>query len=341
VTVAPHTVTGMQDTATLWSDDDWPDEPRDEASRLVEVRRETPGGARIAESDRPAVLTTSVAAAGTEGFVDVRYGAPSGDARSTNVQGTDAPSTDTHGTDEQRADAHWAQTHWAQTHWADTLAVFDLETTGIDIDTCRIVTAHVGVIGPSGKVLEQREWLVDPGVEIPTAASLIHGITTERARAEGAPAATAVAEIIAALHDAACRGLPIVAYNASYDLSVLAREAARYGHAPLPGPGPVIDPLVIDKAVDRYRRGKRTLTAACAHYGVELTDAHDAGADAIAAGRVAQAIVRRFPEVAAAAAGDLHQRQIEWCRDQAESYQAWRRSNGEPEFTTSGLWPVR
>ena len=30
--------------------------------------------------------------------------------------------------------------------WADTLAVFDLETTGSVVDTCRIVTAHVGVI---------------------------------------------------------------------------------------------------------------------------------------------------------------------------------------------------
>ena len=32
---------------------------------------------------------------------------------------------------------------------------------------------------------------------------------------------------------------------------------------------------------------------------------------------------------------------VDWCREQAESYQAWRRSNGEPEFTTSGAWPVR
>lgn len=225
--------------------------------------------------------------------------------------------------------------------WADTLAVFDLETTGIDIDTCRIVTAHVGVIGREGQVLEQRRWLADPGVEIPTAASLIHGVTTERARAEGLPAAQAVAEIIEALADAAARGLPIVAYNAAYDLSVLAREAERYGIAPLPGPGPVIDPLVIDKAVDKYRRGKRTLTATAAHYGVELVDAHDAGADATAAGRVAQAIARAHPVVAALAAGELHERQIEWARSQAESYQDWRRRNGEPEFTTSGAWPLR
>ena len=43
--------------------------------------------------------------------------------------------------------------------WADTLAVFDLETTGIDVDTCRIVTAHVGVIGADGEELERHEWL--------------------------------------------------------------------------------------------------------------------------------------------------------------------------------------
>lgn len=225
--------------------------------------------------------------------------------------------------------------------WADTLAVFDLETTGIDIDTCRIVTAHVGVIGPAGEVLEQRQWLVDPGVEIPTAATLIHGVTTERARLEGLAAAQGVAEIIDALRDAAGRGLPIVAYNAAYDLSVLHREAERYGHEAFRGPGYVVDPLVIDKAVDRYRRGKRTLTAACEHYGVELTAAHDAGADAIAAGRVAQAIARRFPELAAVAVAELHARQVDWCREQAASYQEWRRANGEPEFTTSGAWPLR
>ncbi|MFD6055116.1 exonuclease domain-containing protein [Agromyces sp. NPDC060279] len=229
----------------------------------------------------------------------------------------------------------------ATADWADTLAVFDLETTGIDIDTCRIVTAYVGVLDREGRVVEQRSWLADPGVEIPTAASLIHGVSTERARAEGLPAARVVAEIVAALADAAGRGLPIVAYNAAYDLSVLSREAERYGVVPLPGPGPVVDPLVIDKAVDRYRRGKRTLTAAAAHYGVELVDAHDAGADAAAAGRVAQAIARAFPEVAALAAAELHERQIEWARLQAESYQDWRRRNGEPEFVAVGAWPLR
>ena len=57
--------------------------------------------------------------------------------------------------------------------------------------------------------------------------------------------------------------------------------------------------------------------------------------------RVAQAIARRFPELAAVAVAELHARQVDWCREQAESYQAYRRANGEPAFTTSGAWPVR
>src|SRR5690606_9444921 len=98
----------------------------------------------------------------------------------------------------------------------------------------------------------------------------------------------------------------ITVFNAPYDLSLLHREALRHGLEPLAAPSPVIDPLVIDKAVDRYRRGKRTLEVSAEHYGVDLLDAHDAGADAIAAGRVAQAIVRRFASELPADADALH-----------------------------------
>ena len=57
--------------------------------------------------------------------------------------------------------------------WFDELAVFDLETTGIDVRTSRIVTAHVGVIDASGTPVEATTWLADPGVEIPAGASAV------------------------------------------------------------------------------------------------------------------------------------------------------------------------
>jgi DNA polymerase-3 subunit epsilon len=225
--------------------------------------------------------------------------------------------------------------------WFDTLGVFDLETTGIDVSTSRIVSAHVGVLDSEGVLVEDWNWLADPGIDIPTGASDVHGITTERARAEGRPAREVVGEIIDVLSALFSRGLAVTIYNAPYDLSLLHAEALRYGLAPLVTPAPVIDPLVLDKAVDRYRKGKRTLEAAAVAYGVSLVDAHDASADAIAAGRVAQAMARKYPEVLAIEAPVLHAQQVEWCAQQSADFQDYMRRTHNPSFTTSGLWPVR
>ncbi|MGO3885966.1 MAG: 3'-5' exonuclease, partial [Mycetocola sp.] len=218
--------------------------------------------------------------------------------------------------------------------WATPLGVFDLETTGIDVVSSRIVSACVGVLDANGDPVEQRSWLADPGVEIPEQASAVHGISTERARAEGRPAAAVVFEIVEALRDLFSRGIAVVAYNAPFDFSLLAAEAERYGVAPLAA-HPVIDPLVIDKQLDRYRKGKRTLEAAAGIYGVDLKDAHDAGADAIAAGRVAQAIARRHPDKLALPAAQLHEAQQEWYRDQSERFQEYMRRTKNPSFTAS------
>jgi DNA polymerase-3 subunit epsilon len=224
--------------------------------------------------------------------------------------------------------------------WFETLAVFDLETTGIDVETSRIVSAHVGVIDADGECIERIDWLADPGIDIPIQASAVHGITTERARADGRVANEVVAEVVAALQDVIDRGMAVTIYNAPYDLTLLNREAIRHGLAPLHSPAPIVDPLVIDKFVDRYRKGKRTLEAAALFYGVELLDAHDAGADAIAAGRVAQAIARRYAPQLGASVAELHSLQIGWSVDQSTNFQEYMRRT-QPDFIASGQWPVR
>ncbi|SDS72875.1 exonuclease domain-containing protein [Microterricola viridarii] len=226
-------------------------------------------------------------------------------------------------------------------NWSSTLAVFDLETTGIDVETSRIVTANVSVIDADGAVLERSDWLLNPGVEIPAGASAVHGISTARAQADGMPAGEGVGQIVERLRALFERGLPVVAYNAPYDFTILNREALRHGLAALGSPGPIIDPLVIDKAVDRYRKGKRTLEAAAAFYGVPLEDAHDAGADAIAAGRVAQAIAREHGAGLPESATEMHDKQVGWAADQAASFQKYMRANRDPEFTADGSWPER
>jgi DNA polymerase-3 subunit epsilon len=225
--------------------------------------------------------------------------------------------------------------------WFGTLGVFDLETTGIDVATSRIVSANVSISGPDGEVLERRDWLADPGVEIPPQASAVHGITTERARRDGRAAPVVIAEIIAAIRSILERGLALTVYNAPYDLSLLEHEAIRHDVDPLRQPAPVIDPLVIDKAVDRYRKGKRTLEAAAAVYGVSLTDAHDAGADAIAAGRVAQAMAARHPAELAVPALELHRLQAEWSAQQSASFAEYMRRTHNPDFVETAGWPQR
>ena len=225
--------------------------------------------------------------------------------------------------------------------WANVLAVFDTETTGIATETTRIVSAHVSVLTPEGQSTEGRDWLIDCGIEIPAAATAVHGITTERMRAEGAPAADSIFEILTLLQGFFERGVPVVAYNASYDFSILDREAKRYGFDPIALVKPVIDPLVIDKQVDKYRKGKRTLEAASAFYGVSLEGAHDASVDAIAAGRVAQAIGRKFAAELAMTANELHGAQVTWAAAQAASFAEWRRGQGLAVFPGDGVWPVR
>lgn len=207
------------------------------------------------------------------------------------------------------------------------------------METSRIVSAYIGVIDAEG-MPTGKSWLADPGIEIPAGASAVHGITTERARTEGRPADEVVAELVAVLRSLLAQGVPVTIYNAPYDLTLLNREAVRYGVEPLDTPFPIIDPYVIDKAVDKWRKGKRTLEASALVYGVELRDAHDAEADAVAAGRLAQAIGRKYPAELKFELHELHVKQTGWCAESAASFQEYKRRT-DPEFVTSGDWPER
>ncbi|MEU3691741.1 3'-5' exonuclease [Streptomyces narbonensis] len=228
----------------------------------------------------------------------------------------------------------------------EPLVGFDLETTGTDPLEARIVTASiVGFHG--GRVVRQRDWLADPGIRIPEQASAIHGISSERAAAEGRPVREVADEIAETLTGYWNQGVPIVAYNASFDLTLLSAELRRHGLPSLSerlggaGIGPVVDPYTIDRAVDRYRRGKRTLEAVCGEYGVVLETAHEAASDALAAVRVAVAIAERHPEVAGMDPAELHERQIVWYRAWAENFQDFLRRKGDTEAVVDPVWPLR
>ena len=224
--------------------------------------------------------------------------------------------------------------------WARRLAVFDTETTGIATETTRIVQAHVSILDASGLPIERRDWLIDCGIDIPEQATRVHGITTERMRAEGAPARLSIGEIVDFLNTIFASGTAVVAYNATYDFTILDREAKRNGLAPLRQPRPIIDPLILDRQFDRYRRGPRNLASNAQLYGVVLDNAHDASADAIAAGRIAQALSRKYFEQLNVPAMQLHELQETWALEQAASYRTYRQSIGKPMYDDDEAWPV-
>ena len=225
--------------------------------------------------------------------------------------------------------------------WAKKLAVFDLETTGLVLDQARIVTACVTVIDENGEIADdQLEWLANPGIPIPEVATAVHGIDNETAQRDGRPPKDVVAEVLAKLSSFFEAGIPVVAYNAPYDFTILHYEALRNGLTPLSNPAPVIDPLVIAKFLDRYRGGKRRLELTAAHYGVELTDAHNATADAVAAGRVAQAIARKFAKRLSIDAAELHDLQIVWSKDLDLDFEKFMQGK-DPSFKTTLGWPLK
>lgn len=222
--------------------------------------------------------------------------------------------------------------------WADgPLLAVDTETTGVDPATDRIVEAAAVTIGPGGEVLHAWSNVVDPGVDIPEGAANVHGITTERARAEGCSpvvALRALGELIAGFSG------PVVIYNARFDWPLLITEADR--HDLIWPDAPLLDPLVLDKHLDRYRRGGRKLVDVARHYGVTLADddAHGARADATAAGQIMRRMLDLNPAIGATRLDDLQVWQQRWSDDQRASFADYRRRTSDPNFTETLGWPI-
>lgn len=225
---------------------------------------------------------------------------------------------------------------------------FDCETTGVVVDRDRIVSACVVRWG-GGQPTVALNWKSDVGgMEIPADATGIHGITTAHARSAGRPAAAVVEEITAALAGYAAQGFPLVAMNASFDFSVLEAECERYGVRSLWGRSTgwgrstpvVLDPYVLDKHVQKFRRGKRNLPALCTFYCVKVDGRpHEAETDARAACGVVHAIGRRYAWLARAELGELHDKQAVWARDQVANYRMFQARTGQDVDDSPYDWP--
>lgn len=222
---------------------------------------------------------------------------------------------------------------------------FDTETTGVDVTRDRVVTA--AVVRRAGGATTPRTWLIDPGVEIPAGAAAIHGITTEHARAHGRPPAEALDEIAAELSEAVLRDEPVVAFNASFDLCVLTAELRRHGLPTLEDRvgGEVrtlIDPLVLDRELVRFRKGKRRLSDLLPHYGVLAPEAlHAADVDVVATLDLLAAMVAAHPGLGRMDLAELFDWQVTAHHRWAEDFNAWRVGRGLTGPGAETTWPAR
>jgi len=166
---------------------------------------------------------------------------------------------------------------------ARPLAVFDLETTGPDVTTARIVDISIVKRMPDGG-LERWSSLVNPGEPIPPAATKVHGLTDEMV-ASSPTFAELATEVLNRLE-----GCDLGGFNVrSYDLPVLRREFERAKRTF--EPGLVVDAMTIFHAFER-----RDLAAAVRLYlGRQHDGAHRAEADAVATLEVLEAQVQAYP----------------------------------------------
>ncbi len=227
--------------------------------------------------------------------------------------------------------------------WSDgDLVGFDLETTGPD--PLADVPVQYALVWRRHGQMRVDQGLVNPGRPIPPGAIAVHGITDEQA-ATGQPLGTSVRAIASALLEASVAGIPLVGMNVVFDLTMVDATLRRLGDDGLVEQGwsgPVLDLRVLDRQVDRYRKGGRRLVDLCAHYGVTgRGDLHDATSDVYAAVRCVLAIAAAKEDVAACRPAELHDLQVGWYREQQQSLSDYFVRQGRPAIPEwQCTWPI-
>ena len=167
------------------------------------------------------------------------------------------------------------------------LAIIDLETTGVNLGTDRIVEIAIVKIMQDGKKLIKRK-LINPEMAIPPASTDIHGITNEMVK--DAPTFRQVGNELKQFLD----NCDLAGYNSNrFDIPMLVEEFLRVGME-FEGKGRKL--LDVQKIF--HMMEQRTLSAAYRFYcNKELEGAHGAEADASATWEVLEAQVVKYPQL--------------------------------------------
>jgi DNA polymerase III epsilon subunit family exonuclease len=150
---------------------------------------------------------------------------------------------------------------------------FDTETTGLNPEGDRIIELAV-VKFRNGKFIEQRSWLLNPGMPINPLATAVHHITDEMVRDQAT-----FADIYPAF-SAFIADSVLIAHNAPFDINFINAEVARLPASTKIPQNKTIDTLRLFRAwypgLESYR-----LSAMADHFNIATGTFHRATDDAL------------------------------------------------------------
>lgn len=167
------------------------------------------------------------------------------------------------------------------------LAIFDLETTGVNIASDRIVEIAIVRIQLDGSQQVKRK-LINPGMPIPEAATAVHKITNDMVKNEPTfkQAANEIKQFI--------EGCDLGGFNSNrFDIPLLVEEFLRVDQ-----PLDLSKVKLVDVQKIFHTMEQRTLSAAYKFYcSKDLDGAHSAEVDASATVEVLLSQVQRYPQL--------------------------------------------
>lgn len=167
------------------------------------------------------------------------------------------------------------------------LAVIDLETTGTNVATDRIIEIAIVKVFPD-KTVQSKVKRINPGMPIPPSSTAIHGISDEDVK--DAPTFKQCANELRQYMD----NCDLAGYNSNrFDIPLLVEEFLRTGLE-----FDVKDRKFIDVQKIFHLMEKRTLSAAYKFYcDKDLVNAHSAEADALATYEILEAQLSRYEQL--------------------------------------------
>ena len=200
-----------------------------------------------------------------------------------------------------------------ETSWTELpFLVIDTETTGLDAKQNRVIE-WAWVLFENQQISLSEARLCAITESIPAQITEITGISDQMLH-DQVPFSEHIADFLKAASKAAFW----VAYNAPFDHGFLSHEFTRAGQQ-LPE-AQWIDPCVFIRELDRYQKGKK-LEQAAKRWGVSISNAHRALADATATGHL---LLKLIPKLPTNSLVELAKLQDRWRQQQKEQYELYK-----------------